>query len=340
MDDNPTGSDPFEPTRRDPRVTDPRASENERALQAPDVPPAPGPRRLRRDPEHRLLGGVAAGLARYFEVDVVVIRVVFAALTLLAGFGVALYLLGWVLIPADGEDDSAVQRWTERRPSTRNLVVIIVALVVAAVAASDLLSAGPWWPHPVGGIGLVLGGLALGLALALIAGSGGNRTAASRLRWLLLTVTLTAVAVVLVAAATLFSVEAASGVPLTGGIGNSQWHPTTARQVAPRYRLAIGNLDVDLSAVSFPPGATTHITASVGIGRLVVVVPPGASVSVAAHSGLGDVSLFGRDNAGWDAVQTAAPAAPAPRRAPPHIVLNADTGVGQVEVVRSAVAFS
>jgi phage shock protein PspC (stress-responsive transcriptional regulator) len=339
MDENPTGADPTEPTPGDAGLGDSRP-DDATAHVPPDAPPSPGPRRLRRDPEHRLLGGVAAGLACYFEVDVVVIRVVFAALTLLAGFGAALYLVGWVLMPAEGEDEGPVQRWAERRPSTRNLVVIIVGLVIAAIAVSDLLSAGPWWPHPNGGIGLLLGGLALGLALALVAGSGGNRTTASRLRWLLLTVTLTAVAVVIVAAATLFSVEAASGVPLTGGIGNSQWHPTTARQVAPRYRLAIGNLDVDLSAVSFPAGSTTHVTASVGIGRLVVEVPPGASVSVAAHSGLGDVSLFGRDNAGWNAVQTAAPSALTSARTAPRVVLNADTGVGQVEVIRSGEDFS
>jgi phage shock protein PspC (stress-responsive transcriptional regulator) len=333
MDENP--SDPEPP---DSRNTGFQRAEIGTGTTAPPRPEATGPRRLRRDPEHRILGGVAAGLARYFDLDVVVVRVAFAALALLAGFGVALYVLAWLLIPAEGEDGGALEKWSARRPSTRNLVVLVVALVLGAIALYDLLSAGPWWPHPVGGIGLLLGGLALGVVLVLAAGSGGNRTTASRLRWVLLTAALTAVAVVLVAAATLFSVEAASGVPLTGGIGSTQLHPTTSRQVAPRYRLAIGNLDVDLSAVSFRPGTTHDVTASVGIGRLVVVVPPGASVSVTAHSGLGDVSVFGRDSSGWDAVQTAAPAAG--RDAPPHLVLDADTGVGQVEVIRSAAAFS
>jgi len=296
-----------------------------------------GPRRLRRDEAHRILGGVAAGLAQYVEVDVVVVRVAFAALSLLAGVGVVLYLLGWLLIPAAGEDDAIAQRWAERRPSNRNVVVLVVALAVAVVAVSDLFSAGPWWPHPDGGIGLVLGGMALGLALVLVAGSGGNRTAASRLRWLLLTVSLTVVAVVLVAAATLLAVEAASGVPLRGGVGATQWHPTTARQVSSPYRLAVGNLDVDLSAVRFPAG-TTRVTASVGIGRLLVEVPPGPTVSVVAHSGLGDVQVFGQNDAGWNTVQTVGTTGGAGRTV--HLVIEADTGVGQVQVVRGAPVLS
>jgi phage shock protein C len=50
----------------------------------------------------RILGGVAAGLARYFVIDVAYIRIVLVALSLLGGAGVPLYLAAWVLIPAEG----------------------------------------------------------------------------------------------------------------------------------------------------------------------------------------------------------------------------------------------
>jgi len=249
------------PTDADDPPTDAAPPDDTAPTSAPPPPHGPGPRRLRRDDEHRIVGGVAAGLARYMEIDVVVVRVVFAALALLAGFGVALYALGWLLIPAAGEDEGVVQQWAQRRPTTRNLVVLAVGLVVAAVALTDLVSAGPWWPHPDGAFGLVLGGLALGVALALVLGSGGNRSAASRLRWLVLTATLAVAAVVLVAAATLLSVEAASGVPLRGGVGSTQFHPTTARQISSPYRLAVGNLDVDLSSVTFPTSSPRSASA-------------------------------------------------------------------------------
>ena len=126
-------------------------------------------------------------------------------------------------------------------------------------------------------------------------------------------------------------------MPLRGGVGNTQWHPTTASQVAARYRLAIGSMDVDLADVAFRPG-TTHVTASVGIGNLVVELPPGASVSVAAHSGLGDVQIFGQNEGGFSTgrtmAETAASGTGNSSNNPdaPHIVLDAQTGVGHVQV--------
>ena len=58
-----------------------------------------------------MLAGVAGGLARYLSVDVTLVRVAIAALTLLTGVGGALYIAAWLLIPADGEDQSAAAAW-------------------------------------------------------------------------------------------------------------------------------------------------------------------------------------------------------------------------------------
>jgi phage shock protein PspC (stress-responsive transcriptional regulator) len=59
------------------------------------------PRLLRRPVGGRILGGVAAGLASYFAIDVTYIRIVLVALSLLGGAGVPLYLAAWALIPAE-----------------------------------------------------------------------------------------------------------------------------------------------------------------------------------------------------------------------------------------------
>ncbi len=56
---------------------------------------------LRRDPAHRLLAGVCAGLARRLGVDPLLVRVAFVAAAT-TGVGVVLYLLLWLLVPADG----------------------------------------------------------------------------------------------------------------------------------------------------------------------------------------------------------------------------------------------
>jgi phage shock protein C len=63
--------------------------------------------RLHRCRSGRMLGGVAAGLADYFDVDPVLVRIGFVALLFLGGLAVPLYVAGWALIP-DEETDTSI----------------------------------------------------------------------------------------------------------------------------------------------------------------------------------------------------------------------------------------
>ena len=56
-------------------------------------------KKLYRNPDSRVLGGVSSGLAAYFGTDVVVVRVLFLLLIFLGGFGVLLYLVLWAITP-------------------------------------------------------------------------------------------------------------------------------------------------------------------------------------------------------------------------------------------------
>lgn len=56
-------------------------------------------KRLTRDPDNAILGGVAAGFANHFDVDPVLARLVFVLLCLLHGAGIVLYLISWVIMP-------------------------------------------------------------------------------------------------------------------------------------------------------------------------------------------------------------------------------------------------
>ncbi|HXW44270.1 MAG TPA: PspC domain-containing protein [Streptosporangiaceae bacterium] len=67
-------------------------------------------KRLERPLKGRMVAGVAAGLGEYFGIDPTIVRVVFAAVTLLAGVGVLIYLAGWLLIPEQGEQASIAER--------------------------------------------------------------------------------------------------------------------------------------------------------------------------------------------------------------------------------------
>jgi phage shock protein PspC (stress-responsive transcriptional regulator) len=67
---------------------------------------APGRILIRRSYEDRMLGGVAGGLARYFGVDTMIVRIAFVVLTVFGGAGIPLYLAGVLLIPDEGSDQS------------------------------------------------------------------------------------------------------------------------------------------------------------------------------------------------------------------------------------------
>lgn len=58
-------------------------------------------KRLVRVEEGKMIAGVCTGLARYLGVDVTVVRLLFALLTLFVGGGVLLYLILWLIMPME-----------------------------------------------------------------------------------------------------------------------------------------------------------------------------------------------------------------------------------------------
>jgi phage shock protein PspC (stress-responsive transcriptional regulator) len=60
---------------------------------------SPGYHRMYRDPDHRIIGGVCAGMGAYWNTDPVILRVIFAALTIAGGLGVLVYLILYVVLP-------------------------------------------------------------------------------------------------------------------------------------------------------------------------------------------------------------------------------------------------
>ena len=57
-------------------------------------------KRLYRDEEDKVLGGVCSGLAHYLNIDPAIVRIMFALLVLGFGTGIVVYILMWVILPA------------------------------------------------------------------------------------------------------------------------------------------------------------------------------------------------------------------------------------------------
>ncbi|MBA2533186.1 MAG: PspC domain-containing protein [Nocardioidaceae bacterium] len=134
-----------------------------------EQPPPPAgfdPQRLRtvthmeRSRDDRMIAGVCGGVARYLDVDPVVVRVITAALTVVGGVGIVLYVAAWLLAPLQGESHSIVGRLT-RRPDggvgrMRTVGFAIAgAVAIIAVATNDPWS-GWWSPFPLAVIAVLL----------------------------------------------------------------------------------------------------------------------------------------------------------------------------------------
>ncbi|HWN23068.1 MAG TPA: PspC domain-containing protein, partial [Gaiellaceae bacterium] len=108
----------------------------------PPLDEAPA-RRLVRVDEGRWLGGVAAGLGRYFDVNPLVYRIAFAALALAGGTGVLLYLAAWLVMPNEDRDESVA---VETLRVHRDRPWLLLGVGLLGLAAVLTLTEADFWP--------------------------------------------------------------------------------------------------------------------------------------------------------------------------------------------------
>ena len=60
---------------------------------------------LRRSITNRTIGGVCGGIAEYFNIDPVLVRLIFVVLAVFGGAGVILYVIAWIVMPEQSISD-------------------------------------------------------------------------------------------------------------------------------------------------------------------------------------------------------------------------------------------
>ena len=75
------------------------------------------------------LGGVSAALGHRYGIDPVLIRVAFVVATFYGGAGATLYLLGWLLLPKEGEAGPDGQPRTEQTSGAKAVVLVVLLIV-------------------------------------------------------------------------------------------------------------------------------------------------------------------------------------------------------------------
>ena len=119
----------------------------------PPLPPFGSRRPLRRDRTNGMLGGVAAGIAKTYGLDVTLVRVLWVVAGVL-WIGVPAYIVAWIAIaPADGP----AERATRSRDTGMILGLVLVAIGIVVASARVL----PHFDHFGAPLLLIGGGLAI-----------------------------------------------------------------------------------------------------------------------------------------------------------------------------------
>ncbi|HOK23274.1 MAG TPA: PspC domain-containing protein [Candidatus Hydrothermia bacterium] len=90
-------------------------------------------KKLRRKKVGKMLGGVCAGLADYFGVDVSLIRLVMVLLALAEGAGIIFYILAWIIIPVEGSEQEEVAENHEQEDEKIRILGGILFLILGVV---------------------------------------------------------------------------------------------------------------------------------------------------------------------------------------------------------------
>src|SRR4051794_32482634 len=269
-----------------------------------------GPRRLYKSRDERMIAGVCGGIAEYFGIDPVIVRVIAVALVFAGGAGLLAYVAAWLLVPDEDADPSA-------RPGRPATIAGAIALVLAVCVL-------PLWNGPFGGhwsgpfVFVVFVGLAglgvwslasgeapsaggardilrrAGFGLALLAvcvilafggawatAAGGGAVVAGVIvvlgAWLVASAFIGGARWLILPALALAlpaGVVSAADLDVRGGVGQREYHPLSSAEVRGTYRLGVGQLVVNLRDAKLPAGDRRGDTVPRG-GPAGLLVPPG-----------------------------------------------------------------
>lgn len=98
-------------------------------------------KRLERDTQNKVIGGVCSGLANYFNIDASLLRVLFACMFFFASMGFWLYLILWVMMPAapvqrivDENGQTVMETPQGQEASKGGLVLGLILIATGAIA--------------------------------------------------------------------------------------------------------------------------------------------------------------------------------------------------------------
>ncbi|MGE5557812.1 MAG: PspC domain-containing protein [Bacillota bacterium] len=130
--------------------------------------------RLARSRGNRIIAGVAGGMAEYFNLDVSLVRLIWALAVFMGGGGLFLYILAWIIIPEENAPAQAgggtVIDEPGTKPQSRNryvagMILLSLGLIILAGSFSGMVFSRIILPAGLIAIGILV-----------LAGAFGKRT--------------------------------------------------------------------------------------------------------------------------------------------------------------------
>jgi len=119
---------------------------------------------LFRSKDKKIIGGVAAGIADYFSLDPVLVRLIFILITIAGGSGILAYLLLWIAIPekkgnrlSESNKNNKEQK-VQKQEILAGIILIIIGFAFLVQNFVPWIKIGKFWPLVLVfvGIGLLL----------------------------------------------------------------------------------------------------------------------------------------------------------------------------------------
>jgi phage shock protein PspC (stress-responsive transcriptional regulator) len=352
------------PTQQAPRTDVPPTDEAPRT-----APPPAGPRRLLRTRDDRVIAGVCSGIARYFNIDPLIVRIAAVALAFVGGAGVIAYVAAYFLVPVDDGTGHPVNDGPSRLATILGAVAIVLAgialldgsfgfgfawtlapfgflVLILAIAGQRLLRRrGENEPHAARIVKVTI--LLLGALVACALLFVGSAWATAAGGGTVVAVFVVALGIAMVALSFRYGearwlalpalvlaipagVVSAAGVDMDGGVGERTYTPATVADLKPGgYKLGAGELDLDLRRMQWPATEQVAVKLDVGTGHALLLVPDDVCVQAKTHAGLGYVDVLGETFGGADVDDEVGTVS---RHEGRRLIVDGDVGIGALEI--------
>jgi len=107
-------------------------------------------KKLYRSRDNKVLAGVCGGIGEYFEIDLVIIRLIWIVLTMIWGFGLFLYIIAIFLIPLEPKEikiqdvgtttQESKKDYRHLEDNDRNIVITLIALFFIVLGIMVVIS--------------------------------------------------------------------------------------------------------------------------------------------------------------------------------------------------------